>query len=296
MFKAALIFILTALLAANNPTYEQINDILTSEQYQGRLTDEEVINLIENSPIEESLKINFINKINSGEETAADTAASGNPEDSNESEKPPASKYLHAEKFYSQKEKYPHGCELIALINSMLRMELDPDVYHFNIWYFINEEFTLNGDVKFGPDPELAYAGNPASDKGFYSFEKVSIRSGNHYLKDQNSRYRLKSINGAGIDEIKSYIDSGFPVIFWALLDFETTAKYSEKGGWYINGTDKFYQPYSNLHCMMIVGYDDAKGFKICDSLVSSEYWVSYEKFTDSAAVLGNRMITYYEQ
>jgi hypothetical protein len=290
MLKAALIFILTALLAASNPTFEQINYVLTAEQYQGRLTDEEIIDLVENSNIEDSLKISFINKLLGIEEITADIT---------ESEpviKLPSSKYLNAKKYYSQKNKYPHGCELIALMNSMLRMGLDPDVNHFNIWYFISEDFTSKNGNKFGPDPELAYAGDPTSEKGFYSFEKVSIRSGNHYLKDQNSVYRLKSITGADVYEIKSYIDSGFPVVFWALINFESAAQYSEKGGWYINGTDKFYQPYSNLHCMTVVGYDDEKGFKICDSLASSEYWVSYDKFTDSTAVLGNRMITYYKQ
>jgi|GEM_PF-2379766 hypothetical protein len=300
MLKALLTLIITALLAVPNPSYEKIDDVLNTKKYQGLLTTSEVAEMIENSDIEESLKVSFINKLK-GEDK--DDKAEKNEQTKTPDtpkvepvKKLPANKYLQAKKYYSQKTNYPQGCELIALVNSMLRLGLDPDVSHFNVWYFINEDFTSRNGKRFGPDPEEAYAGNPASYGGYYCFENVSITSGNHYLKDHKSSYRLKNITGADKEEIKSYIADGFPVVFWALLNFDVTPRYGAQNGWYIKGTNEFYNPYINLHCMTIVGYDDKKGFNICDSLSSSEYWVSYDKFMKSSEALGSRMITYYKQ
>jgi hypothetical protein len=292
MLKTLLTLIITALLAVASPSYEKIDDVLNSKKYQGLLTTDEVVELIEKSNLAEPLKIEFVNNLKSENKKPANTVQV----EIDNSIKLPSNKYLQAKKYYSQKTNYPHGCELIALVNSMLRLGIDPDVNHFNVSYFINEDFTSKNGKRFGPDPEKAYAGDPTSERGFYCFENVSIRSGNHYLKDQKSPYRLKNITGADKEEIKSYIADGFPVIFWALLDFDTIPKYSDQSGWYITGTDEFYQPYSNLHCMTIVGYDDRKGFNICDSLSSSEYWVSYDKLMKSSAAIGNRMITYCKQ
>ena len=209
----------------------------------------------------------------------------------------PIKTVLKLDSFYNQRKNFQNGCELIALINSIrcLGAEIsETEIYYVLANFFEMVPFYWSGGKMYGPDPAVAYAGNPSSSGGFYSFEGVSERAGNKLLANMKKKMKMKNINGANLEEIKDYIADGKPVVFWALLNFGSSVRYCNTG-WYINETE-YYVPYSNLHCMTVIGYDDEnETFKICDSLSDALYWIPYKTFLESATALGNRYLTFEE-
>ena len=109
-------------------------------------------------------------------------------------------------------------------------------------------------DGRTGPDPELAYAGDPAAGLGFYCFAQPVAQGANAYLAAQGSALRAADITGVTGQGLLQYLRGGDPVIVWITKDLSAP----RTGGctWLLADTGETYVPYVNLHCVVLAGWD----------------------------------------
>ena len=109
-------------------------------------------------------------------------------------------------------------------------------------------------DGRTGPDPELAYAGDPAAGLGFYCFAQPVAQGANAYLAAQGSALRAADITGVTGQGLLQYLRGGDPVIVWITKDLSAP----RTGGctWLLADTGETYAPYANLHCVVLAGWD----------------------------------------
>lgn len=109
-------------------------------------------------------------------------------------------------------------------------------------------------DGRTGPDPELAYAGDPAAGLGFYCFAQPVAQGANAYLAAQGSALRAADITGVTGQGLLQYLRGGDPVIVWITKDLSAP----RTGGctWLLADTGETYVPYANLHCVVLAGWD----------------------------------------
>lgn len=109
-------------------------------------------------------------------------------------------------------------------------------------------------DGRTGPDPELAYAGDPAAGLGFYCFAQPVAQGANAYLAAQGSALRAVDITGVTGQGLLQYLRGGDPVIVWITKDLSAP----RTGGctWLLADTGETYAPYVNLHCVVLAGWD----------------------------------------
>lgn len=109
-------------------------------------------------------------------------------------------------------------------------------------------------DGRTGPDPELAYAGDPAAGLGFYCFAQPVAQGANAYLAAQGSALRAVDITGVTGQGLLQYLRGGDPVIVWITKDLSAprTGGYT----WLLADTGETYVPYANLHCVVLAGWD----------------------------------------
>lgn len=78
------------------------------------------------------------------------------------------------------------------------------DLVSLGVDYLPRQSFTYSGPYRYGPAPEQAYAGDPASSSGgWYCFEGPIIEAANAWLRDQGSELRAESETGADLDRLE---------------------------------------------------------------------------------------------
>jgi uncharacterized protein YvpB len=182
----------------------------------------------------------------------------------------------------------PTGCEITALTCVM-------NYYGFNVSketmsdkYLEKTEFYYWDGVKYGPDPEYSFAGDPRWEAGtssWYCFDKVIVDAANKYFKSNKVDKAAVSITGASLSRLKCELDKGNPVIFWATLNMDAPRF---KTAWVIPGYGS-YTAFTNLHCLVLKGYDD-KSVYIMDP-INGEVKCDTDRFLSSYNSLGKRAV-----
>lgn len=184
-----------------------------------------------------------------------------------------------------QKPELPNGCEITAftaLINyNDVKIEhsvMSDDYLEKELFYYKNGE-------KYGPDPNVAFAGNPREKSGWYVFEDPIINAGNKLFIERNIKKEIIKVSGSSSLELKKYLDQGLPIVIWTTLDY-TKPRYGS--GWKFKNDIK-YEAIKNLHSVVIIGYDEYN-FNIMDPLKG---FVTVEKklFFETYVEMGKRAI-----
>ena len=155
-----------------------------------------------------------------------------------------------------QKPALPNGCEAASLATLLEYSGYPVDLAALAEDYLPRQSFTYNGLNRYGPDPETAYAGNPASSSdGWYCFEGPIIEAANAYLREQGSDLRAESETGADMARLEQLLRQGTPVAVWFTQDYEQP-RFNNSFTWTLpNG--RTYTPYANLHCVVLTGMDE---------------------------------------
>lgn len=157
----------------------------------------------------------------------------------------------------------PNGCEATALTMLLQYYGLPADKLEIAYTYIPRSDFTFTWFATYGPDPEYAYAGDPAL-FGFYCLAPAVVQGANTYLAEQESTLCARNMSGADTYVLQRLLAQGQPVVFWATIDFAPVEYSDYTWKLYSNGSD--YHPYRNLHCLVLCGYD-ADCFYVMDPL-----------------------------
>ena len=186
-----------------------------------------------------------------------------------------------------QHMELPNGCEITTLTAVLNHHGVKVSKETMSDDYLPKEAFQYKNGKKFGPDPNQAYAGNPRSSKGgWYVFAAPIVEASKGILDDKGSRLITENISGSTREEILSYTDQNIPVIVWVTLDLSPPVK---SGGWYIEETDEFHSAFSNLHSVVLDGWEDGE-VHVMDPLKGR---VSYPEdiFFESYEALGSQAV-----
>lgn len=166
----------------------------------------------------------------------------------------PASVQLPVQSIYQWPE-LPNGCEATSLAMLLQCYGFSADKQTLAYDYIPRQEFARTLFDTYGPDPEQAYAGDPADD-GFYCFAGALQAGANAYLAQAGSDLRAVDITGCTAKDLRATLAQGRPVVVWATIEMEEP-RLTESFTWLLSGSGETYHPYANLHCLLLYGYDE---------------------------------------
>lgn len=150
-----------------------------------------------------------------------------------------------------QLPQLPNGCEVTSLTALLQYRGLPANKLDLAYGYVPREDFTQSRYGSIGPDPELAYAGDPAADSGFYCFAAPLAQGANQYLLEMGSSMHAFDVTGVTAEGLEQYIRGGDPVVVWVTLDLSRPR--TGNAAWIVG--DTVYKPYVNLHCVVLIGW-----------------------------------------
>ena len=154
---------------------------------------------------------------------------------------------------YSQLPELPNGCEATSLSIVLQYYGYAVDKLEISESYLSTKPLARTWHGYYSGDPALAYCGD-AEALGYYCFAGPLCEAANRYLQEQNSTLRALDLTGQSTYVLKNLVSGGIPVVFWATLDFAAIEKSERTWTIFEDGTQ--YQPYSNLHCLVLYGFD----------------------------------------
>lgn len=186
----------------------------------------------------------------------------------------------------AQNPELPNGCEATSL--TMLLQYLGFDADKMDIAY----DHMPRGDVIWrdgqavAPDPETTYIGNPGDRSGYYILVPGLIDTAESYLKDQESTLRAADVSGIDEEGLVELVARRVPVVVWVTKSYEDVAYDDDE--WSTVLDSETFHPYHNLHCVLIVGYDE-DSFLINDPLEDKAQQVPRDTFMHGFSELGER-------
>ena len=151
-----------------------------------------------------------------------------------------------------QNPELPNGCEAASLAALLKYKGVPADKLDLAYGYIPRGDIEETTDGRTGPDPELAYAGDPAAGLGFYCFAQPVAQGANAYLAAQGSALRAADITGVTGQGLLQYLRGGDPVIVWITKDLSAP----RTGGctWLLADTGETCTPYVNLRLRRACG------------------------------------------
>lgn len=157
-----------------------------------------------------------------------------------------------------------NGCEATSLAMLLKSYGIAADKMELAYQHLPRAEFYEEDGVVYGPAPDDAYAGDPAAQR-YYCYAQPVCTAANLYLQQAGQTLRAQDLTGTTPAGLKLLLCEGRPVVVWGTLQFETP-QFSATHSWFLEETGEEYIPYSNLHCMLLYGYDE-DFYYLCDPL-----------------------------
>lgn len=153
-----------------------------------------------------------------------------------------------------QLPELPNGCEITTLTAVLNYYGYDVTKTTMADNYLRKEPFVKKGNKQYGANPFKAYAGDPRSIAGgFFSYAPPIMEAANKYFHDVGGNGHTLDISGSTREEIIGLIDKGIPVMVWITLDL---SKPKINSSWYFHDTNKKFNSPTNLHTVVLNGYD----------------------------------------
>lgn len=155
-----------------------------------------------------------------------------------------------------QYPELPQGCEIVALTAVLNSYGYDVKKTEMADVYLPKQPFTYKNNRRYGPNPYKAYAGNPRSEAGFFTYAPPIIEAANNYFAKAGGNGLPLDLSGSTREEIIDQLNKGNPVVIWVTRDLKSPKlSYS----WYVDDTgEKFVAPI-NSHTVVLNGYDEKK-------------------------------------
>ncbi len=192
----------------------------------------------------------------------------------------------------NQLPDYPNGCEAASATMLLNYFGVKITLKEFIEDYLPTKEIYSKDGSRFGPDPSLFYAGDPASkENGWGCYEPVIENTLNRILFDKKMNYLyVQNLNQKPIKEL--FYD--YPVVIWITNDYSEETDFAQ---WYSYDKTKIYTYSNKTHAVVLVGYDK-DFYYIADPLKEEEVTkvdkkileASYDSLGRQAVTLYNRM------
>lgn len=187
-----------------------------------------------------------------------------------------------------QEPALPNGCEAASLATLLEYNGYSVDLVSLGVDYLPRQSFSYSGPNRYGPDPEQAYAGDPASSSnGWYCFEGPIIEAANAWLRDQGSSLRAQSETGANMDRLEKLLRQGTPVAVWFTQDYEQP-RFNTSFTWTLPDGST-YTPYGNLHCVVLTGMDETQCY-LADPMQGDSV-IERDRFESIYTAMGSRAV-----
>ncbi len=153
-----------------------------------------------------------------------------------------------------QYPELPNGCEVTALASVLDYYGYKTTKMELAEKYLPKVPFSQKKNKLFGVNPYDAYAGDPSSKSGFFSYAPPIVRTANEFIQSNDGKNNSKDISGSTRNEILKYLKEGTPVIVWTTRDLSEPNK---NFSWYIKGTNEILQVPTNSHTVVLTGFSE---------------------------------------
>lgn len=144
------------------------------------------------------------------------------------------------------------GCESVSAVMLLRYLGYDMQLDEFLDRYLDKEDFEERDGELWGPDPRVAFAGDPRDSEAMGCYAPVIRRSLERILGE---RFSVTDESGSELKDLAAcYIDRDMPVIVWATIDMRDIVT---GPSWHLKSTGEIFTWRSNEHCLLMVGYDE---------------------------------------
>ena len=185
---------------------------------------------------------------------------------------------------YDQRKYYLNGCESVSLylLLKYNGVNVSPETIVSNLR--MGETPHMEGNVKYGGDPEVEFVGNPKDKSGYGVFENQIIDVANQFKSG------IKKITGTSLDGVLEIVKQGHPVQVWASSYQRTPIKCNT---WIHKASGKTITWYCNFHSLVLIGSTGSKVI-VSDPLTGTIVRYDRKRFEAAYNFYGRRAI-YYE-
>lgn len=156
-----------------------------------------------------------------------------------------------------QNPELPNGCEITSLTAVLNYYGMNVSKLEMADKYLPKQDLRMVNGERYGPNPALAYAGNPRDENlGMYVFAAPIVKAAEAVIADKQANLHVTDMSGKSKDEILKLVQDGIPVVVWVTLDL-SPPKYNK--GWIFEGESVKQKGYSNLHAVVLTGHMDNK-------------------------------------
>lgn len=185
---------------------------------------------------------------------------------------------------YDQRTYYPNGCESISLYLLLKYNEVEVSPETIVATLKKGDTPHMEGNVKYGGDPEIEFVGNPKDNSGYGVFEDPIIDVANQFKPG------IKKVTGISLSDVLKIVEQGYPVQVWASSYQRTPTKCNT---WIHKESGKTITWYCNFHSLVVIGYANNK-IIVSDPLTGTIVRYDRKKFEAAYNFYGRRAI-YYE-
>lgn len=144
----------------------------------------------------------------------------------------------------------PTGCEIVAatMVLQFYADAITPEKFARE-WIECSDRFYYLNNIKYGPDPNAVFVGNPFTVYSYGCFATPILNAINNYSQICSAT----NITGKSLDEICiEYINKNQPILIWATMQMREV---TESGSWLLENGNKISWP-AGEHCFVLVGFD----------------------------------------
>lgn len=182
-----------------------------------------------------------------------------------------------------QNPELPNGCEVTSLAMVLTAAGYPADKVELCETCLPMVDFTYSddGQWRYGPSPEEAFAGIASSASGgWYCFEQPILDAGNTWIAANGGGAQMAQLSGLSQAELDALLAGGTPVVAWVTQGYQAPYRTSTFS-WLLPSGEE-YVPYNNLHCVTVADiYGDQylvanplQGWEMVDR---DEFWSSFE-------------------
>ena len=182
-----------------------------------------------------------------------------------------------------QTPELPNGCEVTSLAMVLTAAGYPADKVELCETCLPMVDFTYSddGQWRYGPSPEEAFAGIASSASGgWYCFEQPILDAGNTWIAANGGGAQMAQLSGLSQAELDALLAGGTPVVAWVTQGYQAPYRTSTFS-WLLPSGEE-YVPYNNLHCVTVADiYGDQylvanplQGWEMVDR---DEFWSSFE-------------------
>ena len=186
----------------------------------------------------------------------------------------------------TQHPELPNGCEIVSASMLLQYLGFSVDPVDLADRYLKTQPVNIRSGVRYGPDPAVAYAGNPKSEAGGWGcFSPVIEDALKKFLPKE---YEVFNLQGASLENLSLLLTKDIPVCIWVTQDYSPAKSVYQ---WLSYDETKTYLYPVGQHCVVLTGFDE-NYYYLNDPLKGEVVKVEKEKLEKCYRSMGYQAVT----